>query len=120
VTPACHYDFFEKEVETTGFYIGDAYSLCLHSIQQRFTKCIHQKTRSHHSTPINPTIGEEHAITDLCPKSTHNAPPFKKIPPRGRTTHIAAIVQFGRPLAKKETTIAMPGAVAVSIHVMQK
>jgi hypothetical protein len=55
----------------------DTYDFYIDFIQQVFVKSVHLKIRNHHSTPTNPTMGEQDIIRALCPKSTNNPPPAK-------------------------------------------
>jgi hypothetical protein len=51
-----------------------AYKLYSHFIQLGTSKRIYQTIQNHHSTPTNPTTGEENIIMTLCPENTNSTP----------------------------------------------
>jgi hypothetical protein len=68
--------FFQNgECDPRPLHQRDASDLYLDCIQQKAGKSMHKTTRSRHTTPTNPIMGEDHAIRALCPKSTNHTLP---------------------------------------------
>jgi hypothetical protein len=81
--------------------IHAAYSI--HLFNKGQPKSMHQKTRSLHTTPTDPAMGEDHAIRALCPENNEYPPSTRNQElshtPRHPLGETRALIWFSRHLA---------------------